>query len=72
VIATILTLLAKAFGVVDKVTAMLQAHQQAVAGQNELLAKQNAQAAEQNANVAKAAVSTDDSAAVDLLRDGRA
>lgn len=71
-IAEALTAIAKLLGVADKVAAMIQAHQQEVAGENKVLAKQNAESAEVNSNVAKAAVATDPDAALDLLRDGRA
>ncbi len=71
-IAEALTAVAKFLGVADKVAAMIQAHQQEVAGQNKLLAKQNAESAEVNLHVAQAAVATTDDVAVGLLHDGRA
>ena len=71
-IAEGLAALAKLLGVADKVAAMIQASQQRAAGANEVLVKHNAESAQVNADVAKAAVSTDDDAAAQLLRDGRA
>jgi hypothetical protein len=72
VIAEALTAAAKFLGVADKVAAMIQASQQKAAGKNELLATQNAESAKVNEDVAKAAVSTTDDAAVELLRRGGA